>query len=320
MKKTVYIFSIISLGFLMSVKAQELNIPTFTQYLGENNAVISPAYAGIGDNIKIRLNGLTQWVGIRNAPQNQSLAIDGRLGQRSGLGGFLYNDKNGNTYQKGLKAFFAHHLILDYYKSEYLSFGISYVLNQFEIDISQFDNIFDPVVTDNRGLSNSNFDVGFLYRREGFSLSLNAMNILNKDTRKFIFNEPNILRNYTAFASYVIGSKYNKDIEIEPSAFFQYFESDQRSSTDLNLKVRFMDFEDYYWAGISYRFLNDQLMNPLYIGPMGGLKKNNLYFAYSYLLTTNEIFGFNYGTHVVTIGIDIFQGLSNCPCTERYIK
>jgi hypothetical protein len=26
---------------------------------------ISPAYAGIGDNFRVRLNGLTQWVGIK---------------------------------------------------------------------------------------------------------------------------------------------------------------------------------------------------------------------------------------------------------------
>ena len=38
---------------------QELNIPTYTQYLGDNPYVISPAYAGIGDNIKIRINGKT---------------------------------------------------------------------------------------------------------------------------------------------------------------------------------------------------------------------------------------------------------------------
>ena len=44
---------------------QELHLPVFTQYLADNAFVISPTYAGIGDNFRIRANGLTQWVGIK---------------------------------------------------------------------------------------------------------------------------------------------------------------------------------------------------------------------------------------------------------------
>ena len=51
--------------------AQELNLPVWTQYLADNDFVVSPTFAGIGDNFRIRANGLTQWVGIKNAPQNQ---------------------------------------------------------------------------------------------------------------------------------------------------------------------------------------------------------------------------------------------------------
>ena len=56
--------------------SQELNLPVFTQYLADNNFVISPTYAGIGDNLKLRANGLTQWVGIKGAPDNQSFYGD----------------------------------------------------------------------------------------------------------------------------------------------------------------------------------------------------------------------------------------------------
>ncbi len=103
-------------------------------------------------------------------------------------------------------------------------------------------------------------------------------------------------------------------MEIEPSVFYQYFESDGRSVTDLNVKFRWYDFEDYYYAGVNYRFLNDQIGNPLYIAPIFGLKKNNFYFGYSYQVILNEIMGFSTGTHVVTLGVDLFQGLSNCRC------
>ena len=76
----------------------------------------------------------------------------------------------------------------------------------------------------------------------------------------------------------------------------------------------FRDFEDYYYVGLTYRFLNDQLGSPLYIAPIAGLKKSNFYFGYSYQVITNEILGYSTGTHVLTVGMDLFQGISNCRC------
>jgi|SRR5690554_713897 len=318
---------IFSLFFVLTQSySQELNLPVWTQYLADNPFVISPTYAGIGDNLRIRANGLTQWVGIKGAPDNQSLYADLRIADRSGVGLSLYNDKNGYTLQKGLKVSFAHHLILDYHSKQYLSFGISYNLNSFRIDIDKFQPtyetpIIDPRVTDDRANSNNNFDVGVLYRNKGFYFSLNANNLLPKDIDNFTGIEPDLLLNYQIYSGIAIQSKTNKYLEIEPSLFFQYFDSDNRSSTDINIKVRKYDRrEDYYWGGISYRFLNDQFMNPLNIGPMAGIKKSNFYFAYSYQLTINDMAGYNSGTHMITIGLDFLQGISNCSCTQSPLR
>tara|TARA_R110000868_G_scaffold34421_2_gene124361 strand:- start:1415 stop:2365 length:951 start_codon:yes stop_codon:yes gene_type:complete len=298
-------------------KAQELNSPQLSQYLADNPFVLSPTYAGIGDHVKVRVNGLTQWVGIKDAPDTQSLAADFRMGNRSGLGLFLYNDKNGYTKQQGARLSFAHHLTLDRYDDEFISFGISYNFNQFRIDIQEFiDSGGDPGVTDDRSTTNHNFDVGLLYRKDKFYLSVNASNLLDKDLTRFNVNfEPNRLRNYYLYAGYRYKKKKSSDVEIEPSILYKLFESDGRSETDINVKARLYDFEDYYYFGVSYRFLNDQIGRPLYIAPLVGLKKNNLYFGYSYQIIMNEILGYSTGTHVVTLGVDLFQGLSNCRCT-----
>lgn len=295
--------------------AQELTLPQLSQYLADNPFVMSPTYSGIGDHIKVRINGLTQWVGIEDAPDTQSLAADARIGNRSGVGMLLYNDSNGETKQRGARLSFAHHLTLNKYEDEFLSFGISYNFNQFRIDIENFDSP-DPSVTDDRRTTNHNFDVGVLYRYDKFYFSLNASNLLEKDLTRFnpVF-EPNRLRNYYVYTGYRYSKNKNSRLEIEPSVFFQLFESDGRSVTDLNTKFRWYDFEDYYYAGVTYRFLNDQIGNPLYIAPLVGLKKSNFYFGYSYQIILNEILGFSTGTHVVTLGVDLFQGLSNCRCT-----
>lgn len=305
--------------------AQELNLPVFTQYLADNNFVVSPTYAGIGDNLKIRANGLTQWVGIKGAPDNQSIYGDVRIADRSGVGLSLYNDRNGNTIQTGAKFSFAHHIILDYYTEQYLSFGISYNLNNFRIDIENFeayDNqgapIFDQFVTDDRRTSNNNFDIGLLYRFKGFFLSLNANNVLEKKIDKNIRRlEPNLLLNYQVYSGYKFRGPRKSGLEFEPSVYYQLFSSDKRSSTDVNFKVRkYNRYGDYYWAGISYRFLNDQFMKPLNIGPMVGFQKSIFYFGYAYQITTNALSSFNSGTHMVTVGLNFLQGISNCPCTQ----
>ncbi|MEO9891896.1 type IX secretion system membrane protein PorP/SprF [Aurantibacter sp.] len=297
------------------LSGQELTLPQLSQYLADNPFVMSPSYAGIGDHVKIRINGLTQWVGIKDAPDTQSLAADMRVGEKSGLGMILYNDSNGETKQQGARVSFAHHLTLDRYDDEFLSFGLSYNYNQFRIDIENFDAL-DPSVTDDRATTNHNFDVGALYRKDKFYFSLNASNIINKNLANFNpVYEPNTLRNYYAYTGYRYTKNKNSRLEIEPSLFFQYFESDGRSVTDLNVKFRWYDFEDYYYAGVTYRFLNDQIGDPLYVAPIIGLKKSNFYFGYSYQIILNEILGYSTGTHVITLGIDLFQGLSNCRCT-----
>jgi hypothetical protein len=121
--------------------------------------------------------------------------------------------------------------------------------------------------------------------------------------------------NYQIYSGYVI--KTNNYAELEPSVYFQYFASDGRSSTDLNFKYRkFNNKDEYYWVGASYRFLNDQVLKPLNLGPMVGFSKSVFYFGYSYQITFNEMASFNSGTHMITIGLDFLQGISDCPCTQ----
>jgi type IX secretion system PorP/SprF family membrane protein len=310
----------ILIGILLLTAAsnysQELNVPVATQYLADNPYVISPTYAGVGDNFRINLNGYKQWVGVPDAPQSQALYADFRVLDQSGVGLTLYNDSNGNTKQAGGKLTFAHHIILDYYSKQYLSFGISYIYNSFRLDWSKFDPTNpDPDITDNRSTTNNNFEVGFLYRNKGFYASATATNILKKDLSLEIAYEPNKLTNYQLYSGYVID--IGNRSELEPSAFYQYYQSDGRSVTDLNVKYRkFNRYEDYYWVGASYRFLNDQIGKPLAVGPIVGFLKGFVSVGYSYQITLNDLAAYNSGTHSLTIGFRFLQGISNCPCTQ----
>ncbi len=179
--------------------------------MADNDFVISPTYAGIGDNFRIRANGLTQWVGIKDAPDNQALYADFRISDRTGVGLSLYNDKNGNTRQKGAKFSFAHHLTVSYTQKMFLSFGLSYNINSFRIaieDIQSIDGtpIVDPAITGDRSKTNHNFDVGLLYRFNDFYLSLNAANLLKKDLDEFTGAEPGDLLNFQLYSGLILNT------------------------------------------------------------------------------------------------------------------
>ena len=153
--KKIIIIAIILLSFM--AKAQEFKLAPYSQYLVENPFVISPAYAGFSDVQRLRLSGVFQWVGLENAPNTQTLSYDAPILERSGVGGILYNDRNGNTSQIGGQISFAHHLTINDNNEQYISFGLSYKFVQFKIDVMDFDNPNDdPNIGANKSSFNSN--------------------------------------------------------------------------------------------------------------------------------------------------------------------
>ncbi|MCG8785443.1 type IX secretion system membrane protein PorP/SprF [Tenacibaculum finnmarkense] len=310
------IFITISI-LICSVKlvAQEINLPQYVSHMADNPFLISPSYAGIGSEFKVRLNGVSQWLGVKGSPDTQSLIIDTRLAERFGGGLTVFNDKNGFTSQKGIKLSLASHLTLSQFHDSFLSFGLTYNFVQFGIDTSQNNS---GQIVPNKSETNSNFDVGLLYRYERFSISVNANNILDKKIDNLLTSEPESLGRYTLYTSYVLARISNK-IEIEPSIFIEYYESDKRSRTDLNVKVRKGIYDGYVWVGASYTSLNDQIFKPHAIAPLVGLKKNNLYMSYGFSIDLNKTQNFNYGTHMITLGFDYDRRPSLARCTQKMI-
>lgn len=296
----------------IKVKAQEIDLPPYVNYMADNPFMISASYAGIGAGLQFRLNGVSQWIGIKNAPNTQSLAVEMRLADRFGGGLTIFNDSNGNTKQQGAKLSFASHLILSDFHDSFLSFALSYSYTQFTINtFNNNTNEFLPNIS--RGTSN--FDISMLYRYEKFAISANVMNILDKEVIRLESGEPQVLRKYTIYPVYTF--RVNHNVEFEPSLFFELFESSQRSKTDINLKIRRKIRDGYIWAGLSTTFLNDQLGKPVGVAPLVGLKKNKIYFAYGVGITLNEIVDFNYGTHMITLGLDYDRRPSLARCTRK---
>jgi len=314
-RKLIYFVSLI-IGWVGH--AQEVTLPIINQYITDNPFLLSAAYAGVGDCWQVRFSGFEQWVGIEDSPGTQSVSIDGRIADRSGVGAILFNDSNGLTSQKGAQLSFAHHLTLSQYNKQYLSFGISYKFSQFSIDTGGFDDDRRLLLApsgDDFNSNNHNFDVSLLYRIKTFFVSANAINIINRTLDDLDETEPEELQNYYVYGGFTFDNIF-KELQFEPSFLYRNFASDTRSTLDLNFKVRKFFKDSYFWGGISVRGIVDQSFKPLSVSPLLGLKKSNFYFAYGYQLNTNEVLQTsNSGSHLITLGIDFGCRKSNCGCT-----
>ncbi|TCI85244.1 PorP/SprF family type IX secretion system membrane protein [Tenacibaculum sp. M341] len=301
------------LFIVIRVSSQENDLPQYINHMADNPFLISPAYAGIGSGLQIRLNGVSQWLGVKDAPDTQSVTVEARLAERFGGGLTLFNDSNGFTRQQGGRLSLASHLILSDVYDSFFSFGISYSFIQFSQDTSQNNTPELGAVSRTQG--NSNFDISMLYRFGRFAISGNLVNLLNRKVIQFGSDEPEVLRRYSVYTNY--NFRINRDTEFEPSAFVEYFEASSRSRTDLNVKLRKRIRDGYFWGGLSYTFLNDQFFTPNAIAPLFGVKKNKFYVSYGFSITTNEIIGFNNGTHMVTLGFDYDRRPSLARCTRK---
>ncbi len=301
----------------IKISAQEIDLPQYINHMADNPFLISPSYAGIGSGFQLRLNGVSQWIGIKNAPDTQSITVEGRFTDVFAGGLTLFSDKNGATHQNGAKGSLAYHLTLSDFSDSFFSFALSANYTQFNIGVTGFEGKEKQFLSNNYTKDMLNFDISILYRYRKFAISFNALNILNKKIKPLKKVKSEVLRKYSLYTLSTF--KISEQVEIEPSIYIDYFEQSKRSETDLNIKVRKRIRNGYMWAGLSYSFFNDKFGTPIGVAPLVGLKKNKIYFSYGIGITTNRIAKFNYGTHMITLGFDYDPRPSLARCTKKMI-
>lgn len=299
-------FWILILCFSWTGAAQEI-IPTYSDYLTDNLFLLYPSLAGGANRSQLRLTARQQWFDVDDAPGLQTLTINGRLGNREGVGAIIFNDHNGNFSKSGAYGAFAYHLRLPSGDLELhrLSFGISAGVIQHRLDQSGFSQP-DPILgQENTSVTYANMDVGMSYFRKDLYVHFAAKNLL--PVTRELFNSDNIAvnqRKYFLTAGYIISPSY--DWFIEPSVMFQFGEETGEKAADVNLKgYRNFDFGQV-WAGLSYRQGLDKLEedreNLRYVTPFAGVEFRSFLIGYTYSQQFNEIVMSNSGFHQITLG------------------
>jgi type IX secretion system PorP/SprF family membrane protein len=130
---------------VMNAKGQQL--PQLTQYQF-NDYIFNPAIAGSRPFFELRSGHRYQWVGIQDAPRTFTFSGTTPVGEKMGVGGYLFTDIVGPTRRTGFQLSYAYHLRLT--QDVKLSLSVSAGLLQFLIDGSkiQFHDPGDPVLDD----------------------------------------------------------------------------------------------------------------------------------------------------------------------------
>lgn len=310
MKKILTILFIIMLT-VFSAKSQE---PVFSQYT-MNKFLINPAYAGSEGYTSFNLTARQQWLGFEDAPMIQAISGQTRILKTShisksrsvkkrtkrrrpsgkiGLGGYLYNDKNGPIGRTGLELSYAYHLFI---QDGQLSLGLSLSAYQFRVNTSELHTFegYDPLIDEARGsMFIPDGSVGIYYTYQPFYVGVSAKNLFQASVK---FGGDNSFTDYQQVRNYylITGYRYDmdNDFEIEPSLLIKTTEAFNLQA-DISVKGY---YKRDYWLGFSYRTGNA-------IVTMVGIKIDKLYVGYAFDYSLNDIQRISYGSHEIMIGMN----------------
>ena len=304
-------------------------IAVYSDYLSDNYYLLHPSMAGAANCSKLRMTARQQWFGQKDAPAMQTLSFNGKVGDQSGAGFIVYNDKNGYHSQKGFKATYAHHIMFsrDDVDLNQLSFGMSAGFVQSALDETEFRE-FDPNIdgTIVQKYSYFNVDVGMSYNYLDFYAHVTIKNAI--ETRRKIYSEyeDDNIRKVILNTGYVFGDPDN--LLWEPSIMFQLVNQTKEKSLDVNLKVYKQLEIGKLWGGLSYRRALDgaeykvenatRVQKLQYITPIVGMNYKDFLFSYTYSVVSGAVnFSQGGGYHQLTLGMNLFcrpeKYHCNCP-------
>lgn len=286
---------------LLSLVALVLNasgqqLPQLTQYQF-NDYVFNPAVAGSRPFFELRSGHRYQWVGIQDAPRTFTFSGTTPIGEKMGVGGYLFTDIVGPTRRTGFQLSYAYHLQLT--EDVKLSLSVSAGLLQFLIDGSkiQFHDPNDPVMDDQlRGDLLPDAKFGFYLYGERFWFGATAPQLLQNKVYFLDETKETLSRmedHYYAMGGYRF--PVGEDWRIEPSVLVKYT-SPVPAKIDLNAIVR---YKNTFWLGAGYR------TNDAYTAMVGYWLKKTFQFGYSYDIITSNLRNYSTGTHEVMLAITL---------------
>ena len=325
MRKTIFIlFFIITTA---SLSGQQL--PIYSQYL-YNKFLINPAVAGSDGYTSISMSAREQWIGYSGAPRTVSVSMQTRMLKKGyrikkigsnkqvfrpksdgkvGLGGYIFNDKNGLIQRTGFQLSYAYHMWL---KNEtQLSMGLGftgyhYKINEEEIN---FEDPNDPWLNNDlrRGIFVPDVTFGMQILNARYSLGFSAAQLFEASAKvgSDAYDNYKVDRHYYLFGSYDFSSGVRNIIQ--PSFLIKMSEQ-LKPQADIGATYI---FNEDFWTGLAFR-TSGAIITTV------GVKYQNFYIGYAFDFTLQEIQRVTYGTHELNFAIKFGDNKRKYRWLDRY--
>jgi len=324
-KKGILIF--FALGLMWNAGAQQL--PLYSQYL-YNKFLINPAVAGSDGYTSVNITSRQQWVGYSGAPQTYSLsgqtrflkmrysikknlfnknvyrpATDGRVG----IGFNVFSDINGLVHRTGFLTAYSYNFWLD--SETQLSLGLAFTGYYYKIDQRQiqFDDPDEPWLnTDFRkGIFVPDFHFGAYLLTRNYSVGFSAQEMLEGLVKvgSQAYDDLKIERTYYLFGNYTF--EIDGWSTIEPSVLIKMSE---QVLPQLDIGLTYV-WDNKFWFGASYRTGSAIIAN-------FGVRKDLLFFGYSFDFTLQKLQRSTFGSHEFVIAMKFGSGLRKYRWLDRY--
>jgi type IX secretion system PorP/SprF family membrane protein len=317
-------------GILMGININAQQVPMYSQYV-MNGFLINPSLAGNDGYTSVNLTAREQWLGLPGSPSTYAVSIQTRLlkdsyiqkstsvrrkmvrptrGGRVGLGGYLFNDRNGIISRTGFELAYAYHIPLS--DQNQLSFGLGATAYQFAIDLDgallahtddEFLNNYDRVVYI------PDFNFGASYTTPRYYLGFSATQLFRGSL--ILGNSSDNARTELGhfFLSGGVKIPLENDWMIEPSALLKSSDMLFKSfQADLTTRVY---YKDNYWLGLSYRTQDAMIL-------LLGFTYDRFFFAYAYDMILTDIRNHSSGSHELSFAVKFGDNARRYRWLNRY--
>jgi type IX secretion system PorP/SprF family membrane protein len=293
-------------------KAQQQ--PLISQYT-LNKFVVNPALAGATGYTHVNFTARQMYSGFHNAPRSFIVAAESRLledvhifkrqrvekdperGSRTkniGIGGYLFNDRNGIIQRTGFQLTYGYHIN---FSSRYqLSFGLSLSGYQFRID-DQNALVLDPddplLLNAKKNFFVPDANTGVYFSGNGIYAGLSITELFGSSLKLGAnkFESYQAMRHFYLLGGYKFAA--SKQVYLEPS--FIARANIDRMEIDLSARVFYM--KDY-WLGLSYRTNKTMVF-------MAGFSVQEFYMGYAYDASMGAVQTYGGGSHEIVLGFKI---------------
>ncbi|MBA7524983.1 hypothetical protein ES705_17128 [subsurface metagenome] len=307
------IIIIVIIFFMVVVVGNSQQLPLYSQYM-MNKFLLNPAIAGSDGYTTINLTAREQWLGFSNAPRTHAISVQTRVlktshiskstsvqrkvrrpskSGRIGIGGYIFDDKNGIINRTGFQLTYAYHIDLSKNTkgSRRLSFGISANAFQFKLNdkgILPYNLDDELLMNYNRVMFVPDANFGIYYNTKNYYAGFSAHNLFKSALQlgKEGVSNYHMLRHYYIMGGYTFELP-GADFSIRPSVLIKSSEDLRSFQVELSMQVF---YQNKYWGGISFRSSDALII-------MAGLKVERYYFGYAFDYALSNIRKYSFGSH-----------------------